>query len=391
MLPGAAAPYRETKRGLRRWWLWVALFGALLIGIYTWLHSGDTKPVVKVPSVPVSASPVKSGDLNIYLSEIGSVTPFATVTVKSRVAGQILKIGFQEGQIVKTGQILFNIDPKPYQAQLQQYEGQLERDKALLANAKITFDRYRALLKEGVIARQDLDNQETLYNQALGTVASDEGLVNSVKVNLSYCEITAPITGRIGLRLVDLGNYVQATDSLVVITQLQPISVIFSIPEDDIPEVVADMKSGRHLPVQAWNRDFSKQLETGFLLTFDNQIDQTTGAVKLRAQFANPDYALFPNQFVNARVLVKTIRDAMLIPTAAVQRSPQGNLVYVVQPNRTVTQHEVKLSATQGDLTAIAGGLKVGDVVVTDGLDKLQSGSRVEVREAPSATQTASE
>jgi membrane fusion protein, multidrug efflux system len=337
------------------------------------------------------AATARIGDLDSYLSQIGTVTPFATDTLKSRVAGQIVKIDFREGDAVKVGQVLINIDPKPYEAQLQQYEGQLKRDQALLANAKITFDRYRDLYRQGVIARQDLDNQQTLYNQALGTVDNDEGLIAGVKVNLGYCEITAPISGRIGLRLVDLGNYVQATDSLVVITQLQPISVIFSINEDYIPQIAADIKANGQLPVEAWNRDMSKQIATGFLLTFDNQIDQTTGTVKLRAEFANDDYALFPNQFVNARVLVSTLHNVLLIPTMALQKTPQGTSVYLVQQNQTVAQREVKVTATQGETTAIASGLKAGDVIVTDGLDKLQPGTHVKVQEAGALVQNASE
>lgn len=337
------------------------------------------------------AATARIGDLDSYLSQIGTVTPFATDTLKSRVAGQIVKIDFREGDAVRVGQVLINIDPKPYEAQLQQYEGQLKRDQALLANAKITFDRYRDLYRQGVIARQDLDNQQTLYNQALGTVDNDEGLIAGVKVNLGYCEITAPISGRIGLRLVDLGNYVQATDSLVVITQLQPISVIFSINEDYISQIAADIKANGQLPVEAWNRDMSKQIATGFLLTFDNQIDQTTGTVKLRAEFANHDYALFPNQFVNARVLVSTLHNVLLIPTMALQKTPQGTSVYLVQQNQTVAQREVKVTATQGETTAIASGLKAGDVIVTDGLDKLQPGTHVKVQEAGALVQNASE
>jgi membrane fusion protein, multidrug efflux system len=382
----------RTAAHSRRWPLWIGGICAVAIAVYLWsLYAFAHKPAPRVPVIPVMAAAVTKGDLNTYLSQIGTVTPFATVTVKSRVVGQIVKLDFHEGQLVKAGQLIINIDPKPYEAQLHQYMGQLEHDKALLANAKITFDRYKDLFRQNVIARQDLDNQQTLYNQALGTVANDQGLIDGVKVNLSYCNITAPITGRIGLRLVDLGNYVQATDSLVVITQLQPISVIFSIAEDYIPQVAADMKDGKTLPVQAWNRDLSKQIAAGFLLTFDNQIDQTTGTVKMRAEFANDDYALFPNQFVNARLLVNTIHDALLVPTAAVQRTPQGSLVYVVQANQTVEPRDVKVTSTQGDQTAIASGLNVGDIVVTDGLDKLQPGSRVKVQEANSAGQTASE
>jgi membrane fusion protein, multidrug efflux system len=376
-----AEMHRETERSPRRWWLWLAALGVLCVGVYGWsLLGGANKPVIKVPTVPVSASLVKNGNLNIYLSQVGTVTPFNTVTVKSRIAGQIMKIDFKEGQLVNAGDLLVNIDPSPYEAQLHQYEGQLARDEATLANAKVTLERYQVLFKTGVIARQDLDNQEALYHQAIGTVETDRGVIAGVKVNLSYCRIISPIKGRVGLRLVDLGNYVQPTDSVVVITQLQPISVIFSIPEDDIPEVVSDMRDGHQVFVAAWNRDFSKKIANGFLLTFDNEVDQNTGTVKLRAQFANPDYGLFPDQFVNASMLVKTVQDALLVPTAAIQTGGQGSFVYVVQPNNTVEQRQVTVGPAQGDQTTIAKGVKAGDKVVTDGLDKLQPGTKVVVR-----------
>jgi multidrug efflux system membrane fusion protein len=375
---GAGRP--RTIIGSNRWWLWLAMICAAVAGLYVWTVRGvSPKGPPITPAVPVSASPAKQGDLNIYLSQIGTVTPFATVTVRSRVAGQILKLGFKEGQLVDTGQLLFNIDPRPYRAQLVQYEGQLARDKATLANAKITLDRYRDLFHQGVIARQDLDNQQALYDQARGSIENDQGLIDAINVNLSYCRVVSPIKGRVGLRQVDLGNYVQASDALVVITQLRPTSVIFSVPEDDIPEIAEDM-SVSQVPVQAWNRDFSKPLGDGFLLTFDNEVDQTTGTVKLRAQFANDNYALFPNQFVNARLLVRTLHNTVLAPTAAVQRTQRNAYVYVVQPNQTVARRPVVVSATQGDVTAIEKGVKTGEVVVTDGLDKLQSGSKVAVR-----------
>jgi membrane fusion protein, multidrug efflux system len=366
--------------GSNRWWLWLAAICALGAGLYVWAtHGSSPKGPPVTPAVPVSAILAKQGDLDIYLNQIGTVTPFATVTVRSRVAGQILKLGFKEGQGVDAGQLLFNIDSGPYQAQLVQYEGQLARDKATLTNARITLERYRSLLHQGVIARQDLDNQQALYDQARGLIENDQGLIDGVNVNLAYCRVVAPIKGRIGLRQVDLGNYVQATDALVVITQLQPISVIFSVPEDDLEEIITDMNGGQ-VAVQAWDRDFSKQLANGFLLTFDNEIDQTTGTVKLRAQFANDNYALFPNQFVNARLLVSTLHNMVLVPTAAVQRTQQSAYVYVVQPNKTVARSTVVVSATQADITAIEKGLQTGQVVVTDGLDKLQSGSKVTVR-----------
>ena len=353
----------------------------LCAAFYGWfMHGGTNQSVVKAPSVPVAASIVRSGNLDVYLNQIGTVTPFATVTIKSRIAGQIMKIDFKEGQLVKAGDLLVNIDPSPYEAQLAQFEGQLARDQATLANAKVTLDRYRYLYKTGIIASQDADNQQALYRQALGTVQNDQGMIAGVKINLAYCRILSPIEGRVGLRQVDVGNYVVSSQNLVVVTQLQPISVVFSIPEDNIPEVVNDMRDGRQVPVVAWNRDFSKKIETGFLLTFDNQVDENTGTVKLRAQFSNPDYALFPDAFVNATMPVKTIENAVLVPTAAIQSGAQQAFVYVVQPNNTVLQRQVTVGPAQGDVTAITKGVSVGEKVVTDGLDKLQSGTKVVVQ-----------
>jgi membrane fusion protein, multidrug efflux system len=375
--------FRETAKPERtpgRWWLWV---GGLVLcaGVYGWfMHSGSNHAVVKVPSVPVAASFVRKGNLDVYLNQIGTVTPFATVTVKSRIAGQITKIDFKEGQLVKAGDLLVNIDPSPYEAQLAQYQGQLARDQATLANAKVTLERYRYLFKTGIIASQDADNQEALYRQALGSVENDQGMIAGVKVNLGYCRIESPIQGRVGLRQVDVGNYVVSSQNLVVVTQLQPISVVFSIPEDNIPEVVSDMHDGHQVPVVAWNRDFTKKIGTGFLLTFDNEVDQNTGTVKLRAQFANPDYALFPDAFVNATMPVKTIENALLVPTAAIQSGPQQSFVYVVQPDNTVIQRQITTGPSQGDLTSVTKGVSVGEKVVTDGLDKLQPGTRVVVQ-----------
>ena len=369
----------RTLGGGARWWPWIATTGVVAVGLYAWSAHRPPKLPPVIPPVPVSGVAARQGDLDIYLNQIGTVTPFATDKVVSRVAGQIMSIAFTEGELVEPGQLLFQIDPRPYQAQLAQYQGQLARDTATLANARITLERYRVLLQQGVIARQELDNQQALYDQARGTIENDKGLIEAVKVNLGYCRVVSPIRGRIGLRQVDVGNYVQASNTLVVIAQLQPISVIFSMPEDDIPTVTADMREGQ-VTVQAWNRDFSKQLATGFLLTLDNEIDQTTGTIKLRAQFANADYALFPNEFVNARLLVRTIHQSVLVPTAAVQRTKQSDYVYVVESDKTVIRRAVKLAASQGDLTAISSGLQSGAVVVTDGLDKLQPGSKVAVR-----------
>jgi multidrug efflux system membrane fusion protein len=382
----AAETASRARTGMASdWRAWLAAALIVLVIGYFWharRQAAEAAAAAKAvhPGIPVAAVQAKLGDMNRYLTALGAVTPFATVTVKPRVVGQIVKIDFTEGQLVKQGQLIIEIDPRPYQVQLDQYEGQMARDRATLENARITLERYQVLIRQGVIASQDLDNQQAIYQQAQGTVENDQGLIDSARLNLTYCRITSPITGRIGLRLIDLGNYVATTDSLVVITQLQPISAVFAIPEDDIPQVVADMRTESQLPVQAWNRDFTKQIASGFLLTFDNQIDLTTGTVKLRGQFQNPDFALFPNQFVNARLLVNTIRNTVLVPNAAVQKSPQGSFVYVVQADGTVAQRGVTVNGTQGEIASIATGLKAGETVVTDGVDKLQPGSKVNMR-----------
>jgi multidrug efflux system membrane fusion protein len=366
-----------------RTWLIGALI-LLLVG-YFWYarrQAAETAAAAKVarPPIPVSAVRATRGDLDLYITAIGAVSPFNTATIKSRVDGAIQNILYKEGQAVKQGELLIQIDPRPYQVQLTQAEGQLAKDQAAYEVAKVTYERDQVLYTQGVLARQDLDNQKSTLDQAEGAVETDHGAIASAKLNLTYSRITAPINGRIGLRLVDIGNIVHATDTtgLAVITQLQPIAVIFAIPEDDIPKVAAQMRSSKQpLLVQAWDRDFKKMLATGRLLTFDNEIDPTTGTVKLKASFDNPDYALFPSQFVNARLLINTIKDTVLVPTTAVQKSPQGNFAYVVGPNDKVSQRGITVSATEGDVSAISNGIAAGDTVVTDGVDKLQPGARV--------------
>ena len=383
-----------------QWWVWI--LGALIVIsiVYVWharRQAAQAAAAAKAvrPMVPVSAVHAQRGDLNLYLTALGSVSPFNTATIKSRVDGTIIDILFKEGQSVKEGDLLIQIDPRPYQVQLTQAQGTMAKDEATFENAKILWARDQLLFSQGVIARQDLDNQQSMMNQARGAVESDRGSIDSAKLNITYSNITAPISGRIGLRIVDIGNVVHAADAtgIAVITQLQPISVIFSIPEDDIPQVVKRMGAGQALPVEAWDRDFKIQLSTGSLLTFDNQIDQTTGTVRLKAQFDNSDYALFPSQFVNARLLINTVHDTVLVPTAAIQKSPQGALVYVVRPDNTVKQQGVTLGPSQGDVASIATGLNQGDTVVTDGVDKLQPGAKVNVRMAanPSANNKAAE
>jgi membrane fusion protein, multidrug efflux system len=354
--------------------------------------AASTSAATKQPVVPVAAIAARQGDLKQYISAIGSVTPYNTVTVKSRVDGQLEKVNFTEGQIVKAGDLLAQIDPRPFQVQLAQAEGTAAKDRASLVNAKTLLARDQALFDQQIIAAQDLDNQKASVGQFEGSLSADQGVVANAQLQLTYSKITSPITGRVGLRLVDAGNMVHAADpqGLAVITQLQPIAVVFSIPEDDLPRLQAALKANGQLPVEAYDRDLKHKLASGTTLTTDNEIDQTTGTIKLKAAFPNDDNALFPNQFVNAKLLVNTIQNAILIPAAALQRSQQGNFVYVVKPDHTVEMRMVKIGATQGDLVAIDSNLKPGELVAVDGLDKLQQGSHVNVQMAanPPAAKT---
>jgi membrane fusion protein, multidrug efflux system len=378
-------------RERQHWGRWLAVLIAAIVGIYYLTGRNRTDSAATSPQaaaarsiVPVAAVPAKLSDLKQYISAIGTVTAYNTVTIKSRVDGQLVKVHFTEGQLVKAGDLLAEIDPRPYQVQLTQAEGTLAKDVATLENNKILLARDKELYAQKVIARQDLDNQQALVNQFNGSIESDKGVVDNAKLQLTYSRITSPIDGRVGLRLVDPGNIIHATDAngLAVITQLQPIAVDFSIPEDDLPSLESAMKSDPQLPVEAYDRDFKRKLATGALLTTDNQIDQTTGTIKLKAAFPNTDNALFPNQFVNARLLINTIQNTIVIPAAGLQRSQQGSFVYVVKPDKTVEMRPVTVGATQGDLVAIDKGLACGDLVVTDGVDKLQQGSHVSVQTA---------
>jgi multidrug efflux system membrane fusion protein len=377
-------------KGLHRWRTCLVVLVVAAIGIYylTGRSSTDSATTASQAAVrmivPVAAAPAKLGDLKQYISAIGTVTPYNTVTIKSRVDGQLVKVNFTEGQIVKAGDLLAEIDPRPYQVQLTQAEGTLAKDVASLENAKILLARDKELYDQKVIARQDLDNQQAAVGQFAGSIESDKGVVDNAKLQLTYSRITAPITGRVGLRLVDAGNIIHATDAtgLAVITQLQPIAVDFSIPEDNLPNLETAMKANPQLPVAAYDRDLKHKLAEGTLLTTDNQIDQSTGTIKLKAAFPNDDNALFPNQFVNARLLVNTIQNSILIPAAGLQRSQQGSFVYVVKPDHTVEMRPVTVGATQGDVVAIDKGLAAGDLVVTDGVDKLQQGAHVSVQTA---------
>ncbi len=368
---------------------WLALFLAALGGL-AWIvlrpHVGPqtSRRFSGNGPMPVVAAPVQKGDVPISLAALGTVSPLATVTVKTQIAGQLIEIGFQEGQAVHAGDFLAQIDPRPYQRQLDQYQGQLLRDQALLKEAQINLDRYQRLVAQDSIAKQQLDAQESLTQQYRGTVETDKAQIDTAKLNLTYCHIIAPLTGRVGLRQVDQGNYVQTSDAngIVVITQLQPITVVFTLPEDNLPAVMKRLHAGATLPVTVFDRAQTIQLATGKLTTVDNQIDTTTGTVKLRAQFGNEDGMLFPNQFVNTRLLVDTLHDATVMPIAAVQRGAPGTFVYLVKADHTVTVRPVKLGPVAGDQVAIESGVEAGDQVVIDGADKLREGAEIALPEA---------
>jgi multidrug efflux system membrane fusion protein len=333
-------------------------------------------------AIPVIAATAHAGDIPIDLNALGTVTALATVTVRPQLSGYLTQVGFTEGQMVKRGDFLAQIDPRPYQIALEQAQGQLAHDQALLRDANIDLGRYKKLASEDSIARQQVDSQQSLVQQDQGTILSDQAQIDSAKLNLDYCHITAPVSGRIGLRQVDPGNYVQAgeaTVGLAVIAQLQPISVLFTIPEDDIPMVQARLRAGASLSVMVYDRSRSTTLATGMLTTIDNQIDSGTGTVKLRAQLDNADLALFPNQFVNVTLQIAVQHDDVVVPSAALQHGPAGAFVYLVKPDGSVAQQAVTTGQSSGDDVAILSGLAVNDQVVVDGVDQLRDGSKVTV------------
>jgi len=334
--------------------------------------------------VPVVVTKVTRSSIPVYLNGLGNVSAYYTVTVKSRVDGQLMKVDFNEGDLVKEGQVLIEIDPRPYQVQLDLAQATLAHDEALVANSKVDLDRYKLLVKTDAIPSQQLDTQVALVAQYEGTIKQDLANIENAKLQLVYAKITAPITGVVGLRLVDPGNIVHAADTtgMITITQLQPIAVLFTIPEDSLPEVTQKLRAGAHLPADAWNRDNSKKLASGTLVTLDNQIDNTTGTSKLKAVFPNEDNGLFPQQFVNIRLLVDTLTNQLVVPNVAVQNGQQGTFVYVVDNDSRVHLKPVKVGITTETSADILSGIADGDRVVVDGTDRLIEGAVVRVRKA---------
>jgi membrane fusion protein, multidrug efflux system len=333
--------------------------------------------------VPVVTAKVKRADVPVYLNGLGNVSGFYTATVKSRVDGQLMKVNFNEGDLVKEGQVLIEIDPRPYQVQLEQAQGTLAHDQALLDDAKLDLARYITLLEQDAIPKQQLDTQKALVAQYEGSIKQDQANVDAARLNITYSHVTAPITGNVGLRLVDPGNIVHAADAngMIVITQLQPIQVQFTIPEDSLPAVLKKMRAGIHLPVDAYTRDNATKLATGEFQTVDNQIDNTTGTAKLKAVFKNEDFALFPQQFVNIRLKVDTLTQRLVVPGVAVQNGQQGTFVYVVDPETSkIHLKTVQVGVTDQDIDEIVSGVSEGDQVVIDGADRLDEGTLVRVR-----------
>jgi multidrug efflux system membrane fusion protein len=386
---------RTEQKPKRHWMVWIIVLCVLAAGGYYLSKRSATTSAANGPKsgkkgkgaggpIPVAAEKVKQGDMGVYISDIlGTVTPVYTVSITSRVAGQLMQVSYREGQLVHKGDLLAVIDPRPYQAVSEQAEGQLERDQALLKNAHTDLTRYQAAFAQHAIPEQTLATQQATVNQDEGTVKLDQGNVDAAKVNVDYTQIVSPIDGRVGLRQVDPGNIVLANGAtpLLSITQLQPITVIFPMAENYISEVVTQMRAGKKLEVDAYQHDDSTLLAKGVLLTLDNQIDTGTGTVKVRAQFANADNRLFPNEFVNARLLVRTIKDANIIPTAALQRNNDASYVYVVNSNTsTVKSRPVTVLTTDGVEAAVTG-VQVGETLVTDGFDKLQDNTKVVVRQ----------
>jgi membrane fusion protein, multidrug efflux system len=382
------SPDASLPRGGRWWWI-VLVAACIALGLFVlWRSHSARKPAgsqsIASRAIPVTVVAAKKGDLNLYLNGIGSVTPLSTVTLRTRVDGELTSVLFKEGQTVAVGDLLATIDPRPFEVQRAQAEGQLARDQALLENALTDVDRYRLLWQQDSIPKQLLDTQEALVRQYQGAIKTDQGVLDNARLQLLYCRITSPIAGRIGLRFVDAGNIVHAADvnGLVVITQLQPISVIFTLPEDNLPSVLDRLRRGKPLPVDLFNREQTQRLSSGSLITVDNQIDPTTGTVRLKASFENKEDRLFPNQFVNARLLVDVRPGAILIPSAAIQRGPQGVYVYVVKPDYTATIRPIVVEDLQDSLASVKSGIREGELVVVDGAERLREGAKTTDRAA---------
>jgi multidrug efflux system membrane fusion protein len=383
--PATPQPERSPASFFRQRWKWLAI--PILLGLLIWIlvsrhgsasaksHAQPSGP----PAVPVVAVQAYRGDIGVYFTGLGAVTPVYTVTIRTQVNGELMHVYFQEGQIVHKGELLAEVDPRPYQVQLTQAEGQLLKDQAALENARIDLTRYTTLLTQNAVPEQTVATQKALILQDEGTVKTDQGMIDSAKLNLVYCRITSPIDGRVGLRLVDPGNIVHTTDTngLMVITQLEPITVIFTISEDQVPTVLQKMRAKQPLRVDAYDRDLKTKLAEGQLTTLDNQIDQTTGTLRLRATFPNKGDVLFPNQFVNARLLVDEKHGVTLVPSVAIQRNSQETYVYLVKLDQTVTVRQVTVGTTEGGESQVDSGLSPGDTVVTTGVDKLQEGTKV--------------
>lgn len=389
--PQPAEHFPEEGGKRRWWWLGLLVLVLLAVGFYFFRPKNSDPKASSTPSsgaggrtrgpaaTPVVAARARKGDIGVFITGLGAVVPIYTVTVKSRVDGELMRVLYKEGDLVHRGDLLVEIDSRAYEVQLEQAQGQLIKDQAALDNARIDLTRYQTLLTQSAIPEQQVATQKTTVAQFEGAVKTDRGQLDGAKLNIIYCHINAPISGRIGLRLVDPGNIIHASDAngLLVITQIQPISVIFTIAEDQLPAVLQKLRAGQRLKVAAYNRDMKTKIAEGSLTTVDNQIDQSTGTVRLRATFDNRDNALFPNQFVNARLLVEEKRAVTLVPTAAIQRNSQMTYVYVVKPDSTVTVRQVSLGTTEGDQSEITAGLSAGDIAVMIGVDKLQEGSKV--------------
>jgi membrane fusion protein, multidrug efflux system len=387
------APGTPAKSRRSLWWIWFLLIVLIATAGYVFypqVRAGQQKSDKAekgsgkraAQAVPVVATIARRGELPIYLTGLGSVTAYNTVTIRSRVDGELIKVAFTEGQIVHQGDLLAEIDPRPFQGQLATAEGNLAKDTAQLDNAKVDLSRYQALDAQRVIPRQQAETQAAMVHQLEGTLGADRGQIQMIRLQLSYCHITSPLTGRIGLRTVDQGNIVHANDpnGLATIAQLQPIAVVFNLAQDYLPQVMSKLRAGRSLVVEAYDRDLKKKLAVGKLLTVDNAIDPGTGTAKFKAEFPNDDGSLFPNQFVNARLLVDTRHGVAMVPAAAIQHSPQSSFVYVVKDDRSVEMRNVVPGPVEGDEASVDSGLQAGDVVVVDGVDKLQQGTKVEAR-----------